>query len=135
MNALQHGIYIFFVRLHPFLDERHDLFFLYGEDCYFRSDDSDGLTSLGVETGSIMTEVLSLSKGFYDRAVDLYTHTAFADKKYVLWKIMLPVNIPSKTVDPFCKVLNTLCSLFVSQKEEQAMSLDNFVYDRMIVLV
>lgn len=118
MNTFEHGIDIFFVRLHSFLDERHDLFFLYCEDCNLRSYDSDGLTSWRVETGSIVAEVLSLSKGFYDRTVDLYAYTSLADQKYVLWKIMLPVDISTKTVDPLCEVLSALCSLPLSQQEE-----------------
>lgn len=48
---------------------------------------------------------------------------------------MLPVYISTKAVDPFCEVLDTLCSLFVSQEEEQTVCLDDLIYDSMIALV
>lgn len=79
MDTVEHGIDIFFVGLHSFLDELHYLFLLYCEDCYLRSYHTDGLASWRVETGSIMAEVLSLSKGFNDRTIYLYANAAFAD--------------------------------------------------------
>ena len=82
-----------------------------------------------------MAEVLSLSQGFYDRTVYLYADTAFADKEDVLGKIVLPVDVSAEAVDPFCEVLSTLCSLLVGQEEEQAVSLDDILYDRMVALV